>query len=109
MTPRLTSAMLVGALVRRVAGAGGNAAVLEKGDATAGAVLIVCAERGRVSSVRERVLGVSGYAWESVGPESEEERAAWLERRRARDPDLWVVELDIPNAERFAAETIGDA
>ncbi|MBN9940404.1 DUF1491 family protein, partial [Listeria monocytogenes] len=27
-------------------------------------------------------------------------------RRRDRDPDLWVVELDIPSAERFAAETI---
>jgi hypothetical protein len=34
--------------------------------------------------------------------------AAWLERRRARDPDLWIVELDIPNAQRFAAETSGD-
>ena len=27
-------------------------------------------------------------------------------RRRARDPDLWVIELDIAGAERFAAETI---
>jgi len=27
-------------------------------------------------------------------------------RRRASDSDLWVVELDIADAERFAAETI---
>ncbi len=29
-------------------------------------------------------------------------------RRRERDPDLWVIELDIASAERFAAETIVD-
>ncbi|PHK02659.1 hypothetical protein VF08_18145 [Nostoc linckia z8] len=26
-------------------------------------------------------------------------------RRRAQDPDLWLIELDIADAERFAAET----
>ena len=26
--------------------------------------------------------------------------------RRRSDPDLWVIELDIPEAERLAAETI---
>ena len=30
----------------------------------------------------------------------------YVERRRRNDPDLWVVELDILDAERFAAETI---
>ena len=30
----------------------------------------------------------------------------YWQRRRSRDPDLWVVELDIASAERFAAETI---
>ncbi|MFZ4747332.1 MAG: DUF1491 family protein, partial [Sphingomonas sp.] len=34
--------------------------------------------------------------------------AAWLERRREHDPDLWIVELDIPNAQRFVAEMSGD-
>jgi hypothetical protein len=29
----------------------------------------------------------------------------WQNRRR-RDRDLWVVELDIPHAERFVAESI---
>jgi hypothetical protein len=32
--------------------------------------------------------------------------AAYWRRRRERDPDLWVIELDIAEAERFAAETI---
>ncbi|HTH28885.1 MAG TPA: DUF1491 family protein, partial [Sphingobium sp.] len=31
-----------------------------------------------------------------------------LDRRRAADADLWIVELDIAEAERFAAETMCD-
>ena len=112
MTARLTSAMLVSALVRRVSNEGGNAIVVAKGDATAGAILLDCLERGKRTAFRERVIGVDGrYAWSAVGPSSEspaDEVAAWLQRRRNRDPDLWIVELDVPNAERFAAETMGD-
>jgi hypothetical protein len=31
----------------------------------------------------------------------------WIDRARRIDPDLWVVELDIPDAARFVAETLG--
>ena len=106
MTARLTSAMLVSALIRRVGAEGGNAMVLTKGDATAGAILLICMEKGVVQSVRERVLDRTGaYAWIAVGPADPDERTAYLERRRVHDSDLWLVELDIANAERFAAET----
>ena len=33
-----------------------------------------------------------------------EEFKTFLERRRKFDPDLWILELDIASAERFAAE-----
>ena len=106
MTPRLTSAMLVSALIRRVGNEGGNATVLAKGDATAGSILLICMEKGVVESVRERVLDAAGtYAWTPVGPTESVALADYLDRRRRRDADLWLVELDIPNAERFAAET----
>ena len=105
MSARLTSAVLVSALIRRVAQAGGNAAVLAKGDATAGSILLICMEKGVVQSVRERVLDSLGdYAWTVVGPDESDARDSYLERRMSRDPDLWVIELDIANAERFAAE-----
>ena len=109
MSARLTSAMLVSALVRRVSGEGGNAVIVTKGDATAGSILLDCLNRGQRTAFRERVLDLDGhYAWAVVGPSTSapvDEVTAWIERRRSRDPDLWIVELDIPNAERFAAET----
>ncbi len=106
MSARLTSAMLVSALIRRVGSEGGNATVLAKGDATAGAILLICMEKGVVQSVRERVLDRAGaYAWTTVGPAEPDALADYLDRRRNRDSDLWLVELDIANAERFAAET----
>lgn len=112
MTARLTSAMLVSALVRRVNAEGGNAVVVAKGDATAGAILLDCLDRGTRTAFRERVLDSSGrYCWTAVGPGPDATREAvanWLDRRRTRDPDLWIVELDIPDAERFAAEMSSD-
>ena len=111
-TPRLTSIMLVSAMVRRVNSAGGAAVVAARGDATAGSILLICLEKGRLSSYRERLLTANGsYRWEMVGPSADSDTGAgdsWIARRRQRDPDLWVVELDIPNAERFAAEAGGD-
>lgn len=98
--------MLVSALIRRVSQAGGNAAVIAKGDAERGAILLICMEKGEVRSVRERVLGPKGdYGWANVGPAESDSRDQWLNRRRRGDPDLWLVELDIADAERFADET----
>ena len=111
MTPRLTSAMLVSAMIRRVQQAGGAAAVIAKGDATAGAIVLTCLERGVATGSYERVLQSDGrYAWAPAGPPNQSltDSDEWLSRRRMRDPDLWIVELDIADAERFAAETSGD-
>jgi hypothetical protein len=66
---------------------------------------LICAEKGFVQSVRERILDMAGtYAWTAVGPAAADALSAYLERRRTSDSDLWIVELDIANAERFAAE-----
>lgn len=107
MEPRLATSVLVSALVRRAESEGGFAAVLAKGDSTAGAILVVLIEKGANPVVYERVLQASGdYAWSSLGTQTSEkskEVPALIARRRRSDPDLWVLELDIPSAERFAA------
>lgn len=82
--------------------------VLAKGDATAGAILIVAQERGKNQRILERGIGPDGRtALIAAGPVGESREIAdyWIRRRRS-DPDLWVVEVDIAAAERFVAETI---
>jgi hypothetical protein len=112
MTPRLASGLLVNALIRRVNAAGGSAMVLAKGDAEAGAMLVLALEKGANPRFFERGIGPSGRsALLPSGPalfDGEAAVSAYWQQRRARDPDLWVVELDIAEAERFAAETILD-
>jgi hypothetical protein len=113
MTARLASGVVVAALRRRVHSAGGNAAVLARGDETAGAILLAIAERGVTVRLLTRRLDPAGaYVWDdialpAVGGDSGSDRVAELvDRARRRDPDLWVVELDIADAQRFADELI---
>lgn len=108
MEARLRSSLMVGALKRRAESGGGFAAILAKGDPDAGAILVILAERGRKLRMLERALGPEGrYAWLDVAGQTvdnEEETERFLSRRRHFDPDLWIIELDIASAERFAAE-----
>ena len=66
--------------------------------------------RGRHVACLERILTLDGsYRWESVGPtdsSSSAEIEDFLVRRTRFDEDLWAVELDIADPERFIAETM---
>jgi len=107
MEARLASSVLVSALLRRCESEGGFGAVLAKGDPTAGAIAVILAEMGRKTCFLERLLQPSGtYAWQSARQdvENEQDFQKFLDRRRQFDRDLWILELDIPSAERFAAE-----
>jgi hypothetical protein len=108
MMARLTSTMLVSALVRGADQRGGSAMVLAKGDATAGGILLLTYYKGADPRFFERGLGPEGVpALIRTGPQDIGDEAAvtdYWRRRRSFDGDLWVVELDIADAERFAAE-----
>ena len=110
MSARPASGLLISAMIRRVEAAGGHAMVLAKGDATAGAILLVITDRGRTVRVVERMLGLDEvYRWNAAGPADHDEPQAltdYIARRRRNDPDLWVVELDSPDAEQIAGELI---
>jgi hypothetical protein len=97
---RPASGLLVSSLLRRVAAEGGSGAVLSRGDATAGAILLVLADRGVTRRLVERGLAPNGaYGWLPAGPTAFDDPAIladYLARRRRNDPDLWVVELDAP-------------
>lgn len=96
-------------LLRRIDALGGFGAVLARGDATAGAIAIVT--HSREPGVEDVLLSpmpapTGGYEWLAMA--SGEAIPGWIERARRYDPDLWIVELDIPDAARFVAETLGD-
>ncbi|PZP12931.1 MAG: DUF1491 domain-containing protein [Sphingomonas hengshuiensis] len=113
-TARVSTHLIVSALLRRVNDAGGMAVVLARGDADAGAVLMLVSEQGRSVRVLERgvdaaghdALIVTGIVGDSAATDPHLTTDYW-QRRRARDPDLWVIELDIVQAERFAAQILG--
>ena len=80
--------------------------MLAKGDPTAGSILVILLERGANPRLFERQPD-GDYAWREGGSQSLENPAQvpeFIARRRRFDPDLWMIELDIPSVERFAAE-----
>jgi len=106
---RLPAHVEVSGLLRRAQAAGGFGAVLRKGDPDRGSILLLISSRGRHFACLERVLSLDlGYIWERTGPaESPGSRAIadFLAKRTRFDEDLWAVELDIADPERFIAET----
>lgn len=108
MSERLPTHLAVGALLRRVNDSGGLAVVRARGEAQGGAMLILIAE-GHTVRALERMRGLDDRdTLVPAGPQTADLMAIeeyWQNRRR-RDPDLWVLELDVPHAERFVAETI---
>jgi hypothetical protein len=110
MADRLASHVLVGALIRRVAQAGGFAAVLHRGDETSGSILVQCLEKGQKTGLFERVPDFKGhYQLSPCGPADDStasETDDYVARRIRADPDLWLIELDVPDGQRFAAEII---
>ena len=108
MTARLSAGLEAAALIRRCEAEGGFATVLNRGDEERGALLVLMSEKGRHYTGLERQLAPDGaYRWARVGPPPESEFPEirdFVTKRRKFDPDLWCLELDIPDAERFIAE-----
>ena len=68
--------------------------------------MLEIADRGRPGPLLERTLGIAGYHWTEAGPADPADRGDYVARRRRGDPDLWVVELDHPDARRIALELL---
>lgn len=95
----------VAGLIRAVEAAGGFATVLARGEREAGTILVVCYENGGNSCVLERMPHADGTRkWvlsRAQDPEKPSDFQEYLDRRRRQDSDLWIVELDIADSERF--------
>lgn len=113
MSLRLKSELYVQALVRRVLGAfvdGGAAAyVARRGDTDAGGVFIRVNKLDGTAGLLTRFTHMDGtQRWRVVlSPSSTEaEVAAHMARETARDPDVWLVEIDDAQGRHFLEEPI---
>ena len=108
-TVRLPAHLEVSGLMRRVATAGGFAAVIARGERDAGTILLVLRDSHTNPRLFERMPQPDGTrAWtlnRTQDSEKKQEFEDYLTRRSQQDNDLWIVELDVPNPERF----IGDS
>ncbi len=113
MSDRLPTHIEVSGLLRRAEAAGGFATVLRRGDKERGSILLIINSRGRHFASLERILDLDGnYQWNAAGPPENAESAevsSFLAKRTRFDEDLWVIELDVADAERFTAETVTQA
>lgn len=103
--PRLASSLQVSAFIRRANEGGDFATILKKGDPVSGAILLIGLIRGQNPQIFERFPSLEGgLSWQSLSTQVAENeqklREAW-QKRAERDPDLWVIELDVASTERL--------
>ena len=110
MDDRLPAALEARAIMRAVETAGGHAMLLQKGDRDRGALVLMLLEKDRHMACYERELTMQGrYEWTRTGPDENAGNQAinaFIERKKRGDPDLWILELTVADAQGFADETL---
>ena len=96
MEPRLAAGIWVSAYLTRLRLAAIPAYVTQKGDATSGAVVVKVATLDGQARAFQRSfdLGTDARVWVVLAEGTEVEVDALLSRQKARDRDLWVIELE---------------
>lgn len=108
-TARLPTRLWVDALRRRAEAAGAFATVLHSGDQDRGDVLIKVVSGRLVRALYAREFGLDGsrqFANVLEASAGEFEATELIERRRGRDPDLWVIEIDDLEGRHFLTEPV---
>ena len=107
MSERLPAHLEVSSMIRLAESNGGFAMVLHKGERDAGTILIVSMFRGADMRLFERMPQLDGtrpfVLSKSQDTEKPREFDDYIARRRSQDPDIWVLEVDIDDPERFIA------
>ena len=109
MADRLPAHLEAASLIRRAEAEGGFGTVVKRGDPDRGSLVLLLSCRGEHRTCLERALAGDGtYCWQRVGPAPGAEAAVlngWAQNRVRFDEDLWLIELDIADPERFIVET----
>jgi hypothetical protein len=94
--PRLTADLWVSAYLNRLRLAGIACYVMARGDSTAGAVVVKLATLDGQATLYERRFDLTRdtRVWSILAQGCEGEMDAIVSRARARDRDLWVIEIE---------------
>lgn len=108
MEPRLTASLRVAALLHRADLECHPAYVLHRGDDMAGALALSVVRPGGTVELwaQEYDLAAESRVWAMQAAGAAPDIAAAVARRRAADPDLWVIELELP--ENMAVTDLAD-
>ena len=108
MNERLPAHLEVSAILRLAESRGGHGMVLAKGERDAGTILIVTQCRGQHAVLYERMPGLDGsrsfVASNFEDIENKQKFSDYCSRRRQQDKDMWLIEVDIADPERFIAD-----
>ena len=108
---RLPAHLEVAAILRLAESRGGFATVIEKGERDSGTILLVTMFRGLDARLYERMPQLGGsrafVLAKSEVSENQQEFSDYLARRKRQDGDIWILEVDIADAERFVASLPG--
>ncbi len=104
---RLPAHLEAASILRLAESLGGFATVLARGERDGGTILLAILCRGGPAQLYERMPALDGsrsfVATKKQDPDNPTEFTEYLQRRRHRDPDIWILEVDIDEAERFTA------
>lgn len=95
------------ALLRRALANGAFAAIAQKGEREAGAVVICVRQNAAHLCLYEAVTNMDGMrVWHESAPMDEPQMQARLNRLKSRDPDLWIVEIEDKDGRHFITEEV---
>ena len=107
MDRRLPAHLEVSAIIRMVEAGGGFATLVARGERDAGTILLLTLERDETATLYERMPQLDGtrpyIAAKRENSEKPTEMDEYIARRRSQDPDIWVIEANVADAERFIA------
>ncbi|MEM1088290.1 MAG: DUF1491 family protein [Pseudomonadota bacterium] len=108
---RLPTAVWVDALIRRAQLGGASAFVLQKGEASRGDILLKVAKMNGEAFAFRPQTDMSGarvfmdLTHQGIGPE-EVGIDAYIAKAKARDRDLWVIEIEDREGRHFITEPV---
>ena len=100
--PRLKAGLWASAALRRAHQLGRSGMVLRRGDPDAGGVVVVLREQrgGTMVALSQARTADGASAWirgTGAAPADQAAIDAYVARQVARDPDLWVLEIEGPD------------